>query len=218
MKQTIVLMMAVCTLGAMAPVQQLRAQSLDAEVSKLDKAAFAKDYQQLAAVFAQAAAKQPNEWLPWYYAAYCNAQAGWLYQDDGDKIEPLANDAETQIKRARALLDTATQKKELSEVYVVLSMLNQARVFINPPAYGPKYGPAAAQYVQLAKKANADNPRAIYLEGWSKYATPKMWGGDKQKAKELLEQALQQLNAQPATGVQPHWGKQEVEALLKKLK
>jgi hypothetical protein len=45
-----------------------------------------------------------------------------------------------------------------------------------------------------------------------------MWGGDKKKAKELLEQSLQQLNVQGTSGTQPHWGKQEVEALLKELK
>jgi len=217
MKRSTVLM-TVLLMGAMAPLQRTQAQSPEATVAKLDKAATPKDYQQLAKEFANAAVKQPNEWLTWYYAAYCNAKTAWLYQDDGDKIEPLANEAETQIKKALGLLDTATQKKELSEVYVVLSMVNRARVFINPMTYGRQYGPAAGQYVQMAKKANADNPRALYLEGWEKYATPKMWGGDKKKAKELLEQALQQLNAQVASGTQPHWGKQEVEALLKELK
>jgi hypothetical protein len=217
MKRSIVLM-TVLLMSAMVPLQRAQAQSLEATVAKLDKAATPKEYQQLAKEFANTAAKQPNEWLTWYYAAYCNARTAWLYQDDGDKIEPLANEGEAQIKKALALLDTATQKKELSEVYVVFSMVNRAKVFINPATYGRQYGPAAGQYVQMAKKANADNPRALYLEGWEKYATPKMWGGDKKKAKELLEQSLQQLNAQTASGTQPHWGKQEVEALLKELK
>lgn len=218
MKRSIVMMTAVLMMGAIALVQPVGAQSLDATVAKLDNSSAAKDYQQLAKVFAATAAKQPNEWLTWYYAAYCNARAAWLFQDDGDKIEPLASEAETQIKKARALLDTSTQKKELSEVYVVLSMVNRARVFINPATYGRQYGPAAGQYVQMARKANADNPRALYLEGWEKNATPKMWGGDKKKAKELLVQSLQLLNAQTVSGAQPHWGKREVEALLKELK
>ena len=218
MKKVIFMTMTACVILAASYAQDTNDQPLQAAVTKLDKATTPKEYQQLATEFAGLAAQQKTNWLTWYYAAFCNAKIGWLYENDGEKIEPFANEAATQIKQALSLLDTATQKKELSEVYCVLSMVNRAKVFINPMTYGRQYGPVAGQYLQRAKKANPDNPRAIYLEGWEKYATPKMWGGDKKKAKELLEQALQQLNAQAATGNSPHWGKQEVEALLKKLK
>ncbi|HXL54834.1 MAG TPA: hypothetical protein VN958_01170, partial [Chitinophagaceae bacterium] len=188
------------------------------QVAKLDKASTAKDYEQLANDFKNIADAQKTQWLPYYYAAFCNAKIGWFYQDDGDKIEPYADKAEEQIKKAQSLLDTSKQKKELSEVYCVLSMTNRARVFINPMTYGREYGPAAGQYTQLAKKANADNPRALYIEGWEKFSTPKMWGGDKKKAKELLTTAKQKLDSNTSSGIEPHWGKKEVEDLLKQLK
>jgi len=121
------------------------------------------------------------------------------------------------IDQAESLIDTAAQKKELSEIYCVLSMVNRSRVFINPMSFGSKYGPIAARYTQLALKINPDNPRAKYLEGWAKYATPKLWGGDKKKAKELLLLAKQQLEAAPTAGINPHWGKKEVDELLSKL-
>jgi hypothetical protein len=118
---------------------------------------------------------------------------------------------------ALSLLDTTKQKKELSEVYVIMSMTNRARVFINPMTYGRKYGPAASHYNQLAIQSSPNNGRALYLAGWEKYSTPKLWGGDKQNAKELLQQALQQLNAQSSND-NPHWGKRETVELLAKLK
>jgi len=193
-----------------------QAQQLQPAVAQLDKAATAKDYQQLAGQFEQLTTSEPNNWLTWYYAAYCNAKTGWLYQDDGERIEPFADKAGQQISKALSLLDTAKQKKELAEVYVVLSMVNRDRVFINPMTYGRKYGPDAGKYVQMALKTNPSNARALWLAGWEKYATPKMWGGDKAKAKELLLQAQQHLNTQ-AADLNPHWGKKETEEILKKL-
>jgi hypothetical protein len=192
------------------------AQQLQPAVTQLEKATSAKEFQQLATQFEQMANAAPNNWLPWYYAAYCNAKTGWLYQDDGERIEPFADKADQQIAKALSLLDTSKQKKELSEIYVVKSIINRDRVYINPPSYGPKYGPDAAKYIQLALKTDAANGRALYLAGWEKYATPKMWGGDKQKAKEYLLKAQQQLNAQGADN-NPHWGKKETEELLGKL-
>jgi hypothetical protein len=184
---------------------------------RLDKAKDVKGYEQLAESFARIADTRKTDWLPYYYAALCNARIGWLYQDDGEQIEPYANKGDEQIKKAFSLLDTARQKKQLSEVYCVLSMINRAKVFINPSTYGRKYGPHAARYIQMAKAANPDNPRALYLEGWEKYYTPKMWGGDKVKAKEILQTARQKFGnpANEEAGM-PHWGRPDVEDLLTK--
>lgn len=197
----------------------LRAQSdeLGQLTQRLDKTKDVKGYEQLAESFSRIADTRKTDWLPYYYAALCNARIGWLYQDDGEQIEPYANKGDEQIKKAFSLLDTARQKKQLSEVYCVLSMINRAKVYINPMTYGRKYGPAAARYIQMAKAANPDNPRALYLEGWEKYYTPKMWGGDKAKAKEILQTAKQKFdNPANEEAGQPHWGRQEVEDLLAK--
>jgi hypothetical protein len=115
-------------------------------------------------------------------------------------------------------LDTTKQKAALSEIYCVLSMVNRATVFINPASYGRQYGPAASMYTKMALQENPDNPRALYLAGWEKFSTPKMWGGDKNKAKELLLAAQQKLAANTAGGTDPHWGKKETDALLAQLK
>jgi hypothetical protein len=72
--------------------------------------------------------------------------------------------------------------------------------------------------MSMAQSANPANPRALYLLGWQKFATPKAWGGDKTKAKELLTTAKQQLESNTAPGIFPHWGKTEVEDLLKQIK
>lgn len=202
---------------ATVKAQEAYTQQMQQLVSRLDNANTVKDYQQLSNDFYRIASVQKTAWLPYYYAALCNAKIGWLKQDDPDNIEPFADKAEEQITKAQSLLDTTKHKKELSEVYCVFMMLNQARVFVNSETYGPKYGTAAFQYLARALAINRDNPRALYLEGWRKFATPKMWGGDKAKAKELLTSAKQKLESNTSPGIEPHWGKKEVEDILKTL-
>ncbi len=199
--------------------QDAYTQQMQSAVTKLDHANSINDYQQLAGYFAQLATVQTTKWLPHYYAAFCNAKIGWLKQDtDPDNIQIFADKADEEIKKALSLIDTSSQKKELSEIYCVQMILNQARVFINPETYGPKYGPAAFNFTRLAEKANADNPRMLYLAGWQKFATPKAFGGDKEKAKQLLTLAKEKLEAQSSTGIGPRWGKREVNELLQQIK
>jgi hypothetical protein len=218
MKKSIIILSLFFAICERSSAQDAVKDQIQNGVTRLDNARSVKEYTQLAADFENIAEKDHTQWLPYYYAAYCNARLGWLYQEDPDKIEPVADKADEQIKKALSLLDTANQKKELSEVYVVLNMINQARVFMNPATYGQHYGPIASQYLRMAIRANANNPRALYLDGWVKDATPKMWGGDKVKAKELTLQAKQILDGESTATIDPHWGRFEAEELLKKLK
>lgn len=217
MKRTIVLVLALSVIFSAGFAQGSADGQLAASVAKLQTAQKPKDYILLAGEF-ERVANNSNNWLPHYYAAFCNAKLGWLYQDDGERIEPFADKAEQQAKAALALLDTVKQKKEVSEVYCVVSMLNRARVFVNPMTQGPKYGPTAFIYLQRAVAANPENPRALYLNGWDKYYTPKMYGGDKKKGKELVQQAQLKLSAEKPEANYPHWGNKEIEELLAKMK
>ena len=219
MKKAIFLLATTLIMYVTTHAQEAYTQQLQTTVTRLDKATTARDYQQLANDFLRIAEIRKTQWLPYYYAAFCNSKVGWLKQnDDPDNIEPFANKAEQEINTAESLIDTVKQQKELSEIYCIKMMLNQARVFINPQTYGPKYGPDAFNYTQLSKKANADNPRMLYLLGWQKFATPKMFGGDKALAKQLLIEAKQKLSTESPTSVDPHWGKNEADGLLKQLK
>ena len=213
MKKSVLIIMVFAMLQ-LPGIAQDASKEIATTVGKLDKAKTVKDYQELSVNFLKIAESEKTSWLSWYYAAFCNAKIGWLYQEDGDKIEPFANLANEQINKSLSLLDTAKQKKELSELYCVLAMLNQAKVFMNPATYGREFGPIAFNYIRLAQKTNPENPRALYLLGWEKFYTPKAYGGDKAKAKELLTDAKQKLEINAAVGVYPHWGKMEVMDLL----
>ncbi len=140
MKKTMLMIAVIYLLGYSTRAQNSYDQQMQAAVVKLDRAATVKDYQRLAGDFETIAEKEKNQWLPYYYAAFCNAKIGWLYEQDGDAIEPFADKAETAVKKSQSLIDTAVQKKELSEIYCVVSMVNRARVFVNPISFGRQYG------------------------------------------------------------------------------
>jgi len=200
-----------------AQEQGKRNAALQSAITKLDQATKAKDFELLEKEFLGIAAQQQKDWLPYYYAAFCNAKVGFINQDDGESIEPFSNRGEKQVQMAKSLLDTVQQKKELSELYTVLSMVYRTKVFINPMTYGRKYGVLSQQYCVKAQALNPENPRAIYVKAWEMYKTPKMWGGDKEVGKQLATKSLALLQNEKSD-VQPHWGKIENQELLGKNK
>jgi len=181
-------------------------------VNKLDNATTVKEYESLEKEFSAMAASG-KDWLPYYYAAFCDAKIGFLYQDDGERIEPYSKQGEVQALKALSLLDSTTQKNELAELYTVMSMVYRTKVFINPMTYGRKYGMLSQHFLDKAKGLNPHNPRVLYVEAWVKYNTPKMWGGDKTLAKQLANESLAQLQ-QASDDIHPHWGKKENMTLL----
>lgn len=209
MLSMLVLVLFYCSNFAQSPSPE---NELESVVSKLDKASGVGDYEALEKDFSRIAAQQ-GKWLPYYYAAFCNAKIGFLYQNDGERIEPYSKKGEEQALKAKSLLDSATQKNELSELYTVMSMIYRTRVFINPMTYGRRFGTLSGHCLQRAKELNPRNPRALYVEAWTKYYTPKMWGGDKDIAKQLANESLAQLQ-HTSTGTAPHWGKTENMELL----
>jgi len=191
-------------------------KQMESAVSRLDKAKLVGDYQKLANDFTRIAAGNEQQWLPHYYAAYCNARIGWMYEKvDAEKIEPFITVAAKQIAKAKSLVDSTRQKKEITEIYCVMSMIKRGWVFVNPMTYGREYGIAAKVFFEMAKAIEPENPRVLYLDAWEKYNAPKAWGGDKVKAKELLTLAIHKLESNPSQGIYPRWGKSVSEDILK---
>lgn len=158
--------------------------------------------------FERIAQKETQEWLPAYYVAFCQTMAFNTSQDK-TMYELFARRADEFATKADAL------NPNNSEIYVLKSMISGLFIRINPMVNGQKYGPVAGMQLEKAKMLDPENPRAYMQEGATLLFTPPQWGGDKVKAKEMLEKAAAKYDAfQPASGIHPNWGKKTNEMFL----
>ncbi len=169
--------------------------------------------------FERIANAEKTQWLPFYYAALANINAGYSFTMDGgfgDKsadIDPLADKAEELLNKAETL------SKDNSEIWVVKKMLASVRMMGNPMARFQEYGPIATAALETAKKLNADNPRVYLLEGQDLFFTPEQFGGDKQEAKKRFETTISKFEIHKAESrVHPNWGLGQAKYFLSEIK
>lgn len=169
--------------------------------------------------FERIANAEKTQWLPFYYAALANINAGYTFTMDGgfgDKsasIDPLADKAEEYLNKAEAL------SKDNSEIWVIKKMLASVRMMGNPMARFQEYGPIATAALETAKKLNADNPRVYLLEGQDLFFTPEQFGGDKQEAKKRFETAISKFDTYKSeSGIHPGWGLGQAKYFLSGIK
>ena len=196
--------------------------AMQSKLAVMDSARDVNSLRDLSAAFERIADAEKNQWLPYYYAALCNVNAGNIAMtgsgavsmgNNSDKTDPLADKAEELLNKAEAL------SKDNSEIYIVKKMIATLRLMGDPMNRYMTYGPEAAKALETAKKLNPDNPRSYVLEGLDKFYTPEQFGGSKEEAKKLFDEALQKYASfKPESSIHPNWGKNLADNLLAQMK
>ena len=217
MKKTIFILSAII-LGnfCFAQMPDKFVKAMEAKVAAVDTTSTVQGLTDLANAFERIAEAEKNQWLAYYYAAYCNASAGLVAGSGGDimvakadKTDPYADKADAQIKKAEELM------KNNSEIFVVKKMIATLRMIGDPMNRYMTYGPEAQAALDEAKKIDPANPRVYLLEGQDKFFTPEQYGGSKEEAKVLLEKSKQLFDTfKPASTIHAHWGKTTVTYFL----
>ncbi|MGN6566626.1 MAG: hypothetical protein ACTHJ0_01670 [Flavipsychrobacter sp.] len=150
------------------------------------------------------AKKWNNEWAAHYYYAF--SQAAISYNEkDKTKADAYIDEAEKEYDDMKSILG-----KDNDETYVLAAMIANARLAVNPPNRWQKYGKIFSEDLQKAKEINPDNPRMYYLQGVSKFHTPKMFGGGKKNSLPYFEKAEPLFAKETADDItKPYWGKNE---------
>lgn len=162
--------------------------------------------------FERIGAAEKTQWLPFYYAGYCYVMSAFM-QHDNDKVDDLADKAAVNIEQAEAI------SPNNDEINCIKSLIASARIRVDPPARGMKYGMESVNLLAQANKINQDNPRVYMLQGQSLFYTPEQFGGSKTEAKKKFEVALQKFSTfKPASSIAPHWGEAYTKALLAQIK
>jgi hypothetical protein len=168
--------------------------------------------QELANTFERIAAAEKTQWLPYYYAAYCNVMTAFM-TNDGAKKDEFADKAKADIDQA----DGISPKND--EVYCIKSLIASSRIAVDPQSRGQQYGMEAVTMQEEAAKLDPENPRVYMLQGQSLFYTPEQFGGSKSGAKAKFQVALQKFAAEKTAGtIQPHWGESYTKQLLAQIR
>ena len=188
--------------------------AMQPRVAAIDTTRDATALNDLSAGFERIAEAEKTQWLPYYYAALAKINSGYSLTNgkmggSAALVDPIADKAEALLNKAEAL------SKDNSEIYVVRKMIATLRLMGDPMSRYMTYGPQAAQALETAKKLNPNNPRVFYLEGQDKFFTPAQFGGSKEDAVTLWNEALKKFDTfKPADGLAPNWGRRNTEYFL----
>lgn len=156
----------------------------------------------LANNFERIANAEKKEWLPYYYAALCQVNYGFMEQDKS-KVDAIADKATELIAKADSL------NPNNSEISCIKSMIASCHMMVDPMTRWQQYGMESSSNMQAAMTQDPTNPRPYFLKGQGLKYTPEQFGGGCKTAKPVLQTALDKYAAfSPASDIHPNWGKE----------
>lgn len=162
--------------------------------------------------FERIANTEKNEWLPYYYAAFCQVNCGFM-EKDKSKIDGIADKATVLINKADSL------NPNNSEISCIKSMIASCHMMVDPMTRWQEYGAGSNDNIEAAMKQDPTNPRPYFLRGQGLKYTPEQFGGGCKTAKPVLQTALDKYSAfKPASDIAPNWGKERTQYLLDECK
>jgi hypothetical protein len=211
MKKTIFILMTSLLGTAVFAQSDKFVKAMEALVPAVDTTHSLEALADLANSFERIANAEKTQWLPYYYAAFCYiSKANMLYvEQKNDQIDPLMDKAEPLLAKAEEL------QKDNSEIYCLKKMFNTGKMMADPMNRFMTYGPAAAEALETAKKLNPENPRVYLLEGQDKFYTPEQYGGSKEDAKKLFDEAMKKFESfKPESTIHPAWGLPQLKFMM----
>jgi uncharacterized protein (DUF1778 family) len=159
------------------------------------------------AKFERIAEAEKTQWLPYYYAALIKTTISFS-APTGDK-DKITDEAQVLIDKADAL------EKNSSEILVIKSMIQTAKMLVDPMSRYMKNGAEATKLLEAAKKADETNPRPYMLQASNLKNTPEQFGGGCGAAKPLAEKAVTLYGSfKPKSAIHPIWGKESVDKIV----
>ena len=207
MKKLVFILMAMLS-GRLYAQSDSYNKSMQEYTVAYDSAKTLHDYQKLSSAFIKIGDEEKTQWLPYYYAALVELNAGWM-----DKSNTDAN-----AQKINSLLDQAgkltTAGTDLSEIYVLREVSATQQMMVDPQNRYATFGQQAATDLEKAISYDASNPRIYYLQGMRAFNTPSQFGGGKDKAKPLFEKAVKLYGDSKYKLYYPKGGKKESVNML----
>jgi hypothetical protein len=220
MKKSLFVLLASVMMTTVFAQSEKYIKAMEAKTVMLDSFNNVDSWKDLANTFERIGDAEKTQWLPFYYAAYCNVMAGnFSLPKDGSMgdnsavTDPYADKAEKMLNKAVEL------GKGNTEIFCVEKMIYGLRMMGNPMARYMTESPKAEAALAKAKEANSGNPRIYILEGQDKFYTPEQFGGSKAEAKILFEKAQSLFETyKPENSIAPNWGRSQIGYFLSQIK
>lgn len=212
MKKTSFILISLLLLAMNVSAEKTYREIMVEKINEMDSlfiVANANELHRLANTFEMISQKEETEWLPSYYAALCYVISNYFIESNKQK--------DALIDKAEMLIDEAATrcKSENDEILLLKAYIIQARSNVKPASRARKYYPVVEELLQKVHALNANNPRYYYMRGENLYYTPKAFGGGKDKALPLFEEAKLKYEAfSPLSTIHPTWGMDNTLRLL----
>jgi hypothetical protein len=155
---------------------------------------------------------EKTQWLPYYYAAFCQVNYGFM-ESDKSKTDGMADKAMVFIEKADAL------NPNNSEISCIKSMIASCHMMVDPMNRYMEYGAESSKQLEVAMQQDPSNPRPEMLIGQALKYTPEQFGGGCKTATVQLEAAMKKFEAfKPASPIDPNWGKERAIQILNECK
>lgn len=215
MKNSIVIVVLVLINGFLFAQSDKYQQAMVKNITALNTATTAEDFQKSANAFERIAANETAEWLPIYYQAYSHMMLAIANMQKQDMKTCFAH-----LDQAQAAVDAGIKiaPKE-SELYVLQGYIYQGRIWEDAMTKGAEFTPKVMQALQTAMAMNPENPRAYYLMGQQLFHTPEFFGGGAKAALPMLEKAAEKYASyETPSELHPTWGERINASLLENAK
>ena len=166
----------------------------------------------LANNFERIADAEKTQWLPYYYAAFCQVTYGFR-ETDKSKTDMIADKATDFINKANAL------SPKNSEISCIKSMIASCHMMVDPMTRYMQYSAESSEELQAAKQQDPTNPRPDFLIGQGLKYTPEQFGGGCGTAKPQITASLTKFeNFKLASPLHPNWGKEMATQIMNECK
>jgi hypothetical protein len=180
-------------------------------IDKMYQARTSQEYLEVANVFDRIGSAEQDEWLPYYYSAFCYTMLSTNTKEAGLIDEFL--------DKADEYLATAEQRKgDKVEVLAMKGFTAMLRISVDPATRGQEYSMKSIGFLQQAMQIDNKNPRVVLMLGQMQYGTAQFFGSGTSEACEMFNTALELFITEESQdlGLNPSWGKSQVESMLTK--
>ena len=200
MRYTLIILLCLYTISL--PAQSVGTEkALELAVQQFNQLSNSAAYQSVYMQFEKLYLADKKNWLIPYYASILKARMCLMKMGDRDQ---LANDAISWISKAKSIAIN-------DEIYCAESLANTAKMSVNPAMRWLLYEEKIKTPLQLAKKANANNPRIYLLEANIQRKLPVLFGGGCKSAIPIAKKAELLLRSQILQNPNlPGWGNQSL--------